>query len=536
MNYDSLNSETFGEASAGDWRVGHEAYVRSSSSGPDSTDDEALSDGLTQQLKGLWPTSPGGQSSLPNIWSSPELPHRHTQRGDVIGSPTIPVGGRVLTVEELEQHVSPLETPPTQRPLRPPPGIRMPQLPPHPLMGHNQRMGLPPPFLMRGGLPPQRYPMYMRPPPPMFQHPPHHRVLLPPSAFHHHPPPQQQYRWPPQQHSEMMPVRRSRRSEYLGEMKSDGSGFMTQREKEWVIKIQLIQLQSSDPAKEDYYYMNYIKRKQEGRQTTSYESNEGLALPTVEHEDRKYTPTEFTGALGKLSVSSLGAPRRRIDVGVAGGEAGMEITRKKTAIIIIEKLFPQLLELEELDKKYQVAMDTELRANILTVLQVKTHSSKSELALFYQILAVRKGKRLIKRLLPLLTDEQGQWILCAVLQNLPSIVRRDTTDQVLPEWTPCVSHLLSKLPLSSLNTCLHALLEGGTTGLGKVAQTQFGARLLNELLTKGHAQPNHQKTDKETWHQLSGHLMTALTPHRDHMTSQQPHIVALLQTLDNTSL
>lgn len=37
-------------------------------------------------------------------------------------------------------------------------------------------------------------------------------------------------------------------------MKADGSGFMTQREKDWVIKIQLLQLQSSDPANDDYYY------------------------------------------------------------------------------------------------------------------------------------------------------------------------------------------------------------------------------------------------------------------------------------------
>ncbi len=71
---------------------------------------------------------------------------------------------------------------------------------------------------------------------------------------------------------------------------------------------------------------------------------------------------------------------------------------------------------------------------------------------------------------------------------------------MLPEWTPCVSHLLSKLTLSSLNTCLHTLLEGGTTGLGKVAHTQFGAKLLNELLVKGHTQPNHLETDMETWY------------------------------------
>ena len=48
--------------------------------------------------------------------------------------------------------------------------------------------------------------------------------------------------------------RKSRRSEYLGEMKADGSGFMTQKEKEWVIKIQLLQLQSPDPSNDDYYY------------------------------------------------------------------------------------------------------------------------------------------------------------------------------------------------------------------------------------------------------------------------------------------
>ena len=48
--------------------------------------------------------------------------------------------------------------------------------------------------------------------------------------------------------------RKSRRSEHLNEMKPDGSGFMTQKEKEWVIRIQLLQLQSPDPSNDDYYY------------------------------------------------------------------------------------------------------------------------------------------------------------------------------------------------------------------------------------------------------------------------------------------
>ena len=50
-------------------------------------------------------------------------------------------------------------------------------------------------------------------------------------------------------------LRPSRRSELLSEMKSDGSGFMTQKEKEWVVKIQLLQLQGTDPENDDYYYL-----------------------------------------------------------------------------------------------------------------------------------------------------------------------------------------------------------------------------------------------------------------------------------------
>ena len=48
--------------------------------------------------------------------------------------------------------------------------------------------------------------------------------------------------------------RKSGRSKYVNEMKPDGSGFMTQKGKEWVIRIQLLQLQSPDPSNDDYYY------------------------------------------------------------------------------------------------------------------------------------------------------------------------------------------------------------------------------------------------------------------------------------------
>lgn len=46
----------------------------------------------------------------------------------------------------------------------------------------------------------------------------------------------------------------SKLSELLCEVKPDGSGFMTTKEKEWIIKVQLLQLHTVSPDIDDYYY------------------------------------------------------------------------------------------------------------------------------------------------------------------------------------------------------------------------------------------------------------------------------------------
>lgn len=56
-----------------------------------------------------------------------------------------------------------------------------------------------------------------------------------------------QYFPPPFRHS-------SKLNELLCDLKPDGSGFMTQKEKEWIIKVQLLQLHTTTPEVEDYYY------------------------------------------------------------------------------------------------------------------------------------------------------------------------------------------------------------------------------------------------------------------------------------------
>lgn len=73
--------------------------------------------------------------------------------------------------------------------------------------------------------------------------------------------------------------------------------------------------------------------------------------------------------------------------------------------------------------------------------------------------------------------------------------------------------VISILDIHVLNRCLGTLLEGTSstsggvsTSLVRIGQNEFGATLLNQLLTRGLShvgsddRPNHMEMDLETWY------------------------------------
>ncbi|XP_067833420.1 protein PAT1 homolog 1-like, partial [Heptranchias perlo] len=110
------------------------------------------------------------------------------------------------------------------------------------------------------------------------------------------------------------------RGSYHEQMNKDPySNLMTQREKEWVSKIQMMQLQSADPYLDDYYYQNYFERFDK-KQAALDLNKEGpkkertkLITPQVAKVEHTYRPVQFEGSLGKLTVSSVNNPRKMID-------------------------------------------------------------------------------------------------------------------------------------------------------------------------------------------------------------------------------
>lgn len=208
-----------------------------------------------------------------------------------------------------------------------------------------------------------------------------------------------------------------------GQAPKDEYQLMTQKEKDWVIRIQLLQLQTDDPYTDDYYYTTFVMRKlaeemqkknaseaatvetlerqaEDGggeeelkvlgeRQTSaegaskSTEEPKLLLPPRVTLENRSYIPVKFENSLGRITSSSVHNPRVLIDVGcrrstiTSESEEGEEEEggansdtsvrenqeRFRQLLMSIEDLYMVVLAIDELGKAV-LALPEEKRATL----------------------------------------------------------------------------------------------------------------------------------------------------------------------------
>ncbi|XP_077286737.1 protein associated with topo II related - 1 isoform X2 [Arctopsyche grandis] len=189
------------------------------------------------------------------------------------------------------------------------------------------------------------------------------------------------------------------------------SGLMSTREKQWLMNIQMMQLNTGTPYIDDYYYTVFLERKakkkkeevreahkvnqenhpfsQQNLANNKYRSgnqggNEGGRErcnstrsnnennPHNKDGPRIYVPTQFENSLGKLQCGSVTAPRKIIDMEVIGcesptGESRSSGTSSVSAGVIgaprgtrhvllaIETLYRILLRLEDLSEPLAIA-------------------------------------------------------------------------------------------------------------------------------------------------------------------------------------
>nr|XP_057917790.1 protein PAT1 homolog 2 [Doryrhamphus excisus] len=282
--------------------------------------------------------------------------------------------------------------------------------------------------------------------------------------------------------------------------------LMTAKEKEWIIRLQMIQLQSENPYLEDYYYQEYYRRveaklAEEELGIRSKREPPKLTTPYIKQTDA-YTPVvHIEGSLGQVAVSTCYSPRRAIGavhaVQAQGPLEDQKDTRRQRLEVLskIEKLFIVLLEIEETNRmKMTVLSEAEERLlmektqrkveHIFS--QMQHHDALDSGGEFLPFLVVSKGKKLLARLMPFLKQDSAINILTIVTSNLPTLMSRDT-EETLPELYPPLRNVIGGLTFSQLIGILRVLTSDPSDNdcLSLACQNKFGLSLLYALLSHG---------------------------------------------------
>uniref|UniRef100_A0A8C5IPM7 Protein PAT1 homolog 1 n=1 Tax=Junco hyemalis TaxID=40217 RepID=A0A8C5IPM7_JUNHY len=243
------------------------------------------------------------------------------------------------------------------------------------------------------------------------------------------------------------------RSSHQEQIRKDPyANLMLQREKDWVSKIQMMQLQSTDPYLDDYYYQNYFQKleklaaAEEVHGDGPKKERTKLITPQVAKLEHTYKPVQFEGSLGKLTVSSVNNPRKMIDAVVTSRSEDDETKEKQVrdkrrqTLVTIEKTYSLLLDVEDYERRYLLSLEGE-RPALMEERKQKICDMYDNLRgkapgqdrpsddHFMQIMCIRKGKRLVARILPFLAPEQAADVLMATARNLPFLIKKDAQDE-----------------------------------------------------------------------------------------------------------
>uniref|UniRef100_A0A4X1VMI4 Protein PAT1 homolog 1 n=1 Tax=Sus scrofa TaxID=9823 RepID=A0A4X1VMI4_PIG len=329
--------------------------------------------------------------------------------------------------------------------------------------------------------------------------------------------------------------RGSHRSSHQDHLRKDPyANLMLQREKDWVSKIQMMQLQSTDPYLDDFYYQNYFEKLEK---LSAAEEVQGdgpkkertkLITPQVAKLEHAYKPVQFEGSLGKLTVSSVNNPRKMIDAVVTSRSEDDETKEKQVrdkrrkTLVIIEKTYSLLLDVEDYERRYLLSLEDRpalmderkhkicsMYDNLRGKLPGQERPSDDH---FVQIMCIRKGKRMVARILPFLSTEQAADILMTTARNLPFLIKKDAQDEVLPCLLSPFSLLLYHLPSVTVTSLLQQLMNLPQSAaapaptsphLTAVLQNKFGLSLLLVILSRGEdlqsSDPASESTQNSQW-------------------------------------
>lgn len=290
---------------------------------------------------------------------------------------------------------------------------------------------------------------------------------------------------------------------------------MTRKEKDWIIKIQLIQLQTDNPYLDDYYYTYHTMRKKMAERDKAVRDSQGerggsgepeLIIPNMmKIEPRTYTPAQFEGSLGRLTAASVHNPRQIIDVcrnnSPTGEEQGKksiskDLRRYRQLLMDIEKCFLHILDVDDIEKKIlalppenRLPLFEERRDKIQTVYNYFMQDDNLKFKNFVPVLGVRKGRKLLARLMALTDKIQSLDLVTVLLSHLPLLLRKDDGEGegLLAFMGPVARHM-AQCDLEFLAhyaAILQREPDHNDEGVAVLLQNRFGMSLVLAMIKAG---------------------------------------------------
>ncbi|ODM95683.1 Protein PAT1 1 [Orchesella cincta] len=265
-------------------------------------------------------------------------------------------------------------------------------------------------------------------------------------------------------------------------MKTDDPyrGLMTEKDKQRLRNIQIIQLQNDHPFTTDYYSLMYkVKLTPGGGDDVQKHQLLSKLYPKRDAENVQrshYEPARFENSLGKLQAVSALAPKRVIDTFIRVTECrntsrgGMKAYRY--LLLEIEKLYECLLTMEEADIRVAILCNADERdchrrsQNTEKITKILTNYEK-----LLSVLSVTKGKMLICRVLPL-TDAALRYKVIGNLLDIFPLWGSDDMDKAFPYLRHCILHA----EIRDLLTLIGAVTDNNV--FESIVMTKLGVSLL----------------------------------------------------------
>uniref|UniRef100_A0ACB8E480 Uncharacterized protein n=1 Tax=Sphaerodactylus townsendi TaxID=933632 RepID=A0ACB8E480_9SAUR len=276
------------------------------------------------------------------------------------------------------------------------------------------------------------------------------------------------------------------------------AALMTTLEKDWVIKVQMMQLQSESPQRDDYYYQEYYRKLEHKKAQKELLGGcklevPKLTTPYIRKVETYESVVRIPGSLGQVAVSTCYSPRRAIDA-VHHIPPEQAVGNQRLQVLYqIEKMFLQLLDIEDTQRKLVLAPEKQHShfyeklahelGHIYQSLRIEECNNEEETkGTFLQILLVGKGKKLVARLLPHLSPEQAKQVLITITQNLSFLIKKDLLDETLPVLYSPLGEVVEQLTFSEMVDILQELSRLQPDSVNQSLATIFGNKFAVSLL------------------------------------------------------